>query len=61
MLNFALLLVVVAVGILIVHRTRHWATDEPDPQLESVRSLGEIHDCGLLTDEEWKAVKRVLG
>jgi len=61
MLSFVLLICVCGLGILIVQQARRWATDEPDRQLESIRELGAIHDTGLLTDEEWKAVKRVLG
>jgi hypothetical protein len=56
-----MLVVLCAVGIAIVQRTRQWATVEHDTQLESIRDLGTIHDVGLLTDDEWKAVKRVLG
>jgi hypothetical protein len=61
MLQLTVLVIVVAVGCVLMQQARRWLLDEPDPQLESIRSLGEIHDGGLLTDEEWKAVKRVLG
>jgi hypothetical protein len=61
MLQFAILIAIVFAGCVIVARVHRWAAEEPDTQLESIRDLGTIHDVGLLTDEEWQAVKRVLG
>lgn len=61
MLPFLVLIVLCGLAIGIVSQVRNWATDEPDVKLDSIRTLGAIHDHGLMTDEEWKAVKQVLG